>query len=82
VSVLFCVATLPIGKEACLATVSTDELIVINYMIVQSTVLCFCSEFCFMTFLYFQKICQPDLKFSWCCFMSFSLIFIYVPVVP
>jgi hypothetical protein len=28
--VLFCIATLPIWKEACLATVSSDEFIVVD----------------------------------------------------
>lgn len=39
--VLFCVATLLIGKDACLATVSTDEFILVDFIIVQSTVQAF-----------------------------------------
>jgi len=41
VFVLFCVATLLIGKDACLATVSTHEFILVDYIIVQSTVRAF-----------------------------------------
>jgi hypothetical protein len=47
VFVLFCVATLLIGKDACLATVSTDDFILVDYIIVQSAV----SSFCFQIFL-------------------------------
>ena len=48
--VLFCVATLLIGKDACLATVSTDDFILVDCIIVQSTVQAFVFRFFFCSF--------------------------------
>ena len=46
--VLFCVATLLIGKDACLAKVSTDKFILVDSIIVQLTVQAFFSKFGFI----------------------------------
>jgi hypothetical protein len=58
VFVLFCVATLLIGKDACLATVSTDEFILVDYIIVQSTVQAFVLKVYFCSFMFSGMMSQ------------------------
>lgn len=55
---LFCVATLPIGKDACLATVSTDEFILVDYIIVQSTIQAFVFKVFFCSFMFSGMMSQ------------------------
>lgn len=56
--VLFCVATLLIGKDACLATVSTDKFILVDYIIVQSTVQAFVFKVFFCSFMFSGMMSQ------------------------
>jgi len=58
VFVLFCVATLLIGKDACLATVSTDEFFLVDYIIVQSTVRAFVFKVFFCSFMFSGMMSQ------------------------
>ena len=55
---LFCVATLLIGKDACLATVSTDEFILVDYIIVQSTVQAFVFKIFVCSFMFSGMMSQ------------------------
>jgi len=58
VFVLFCVATLLIGKDACLATVSTDEFILVDYITVRSTVQAFVFKVFFCSFMFSGMMSQ------------------------